>query len=184
MRVRILCEDRLSERFLRRLCELNGIEVLDTEVAPKGGGSASQWVAVQYPRMVKQRRSQNFQTNLGVLVHIDGDQVGVQARKATLDGRLQAMNLAPRGAAETVATLVPTWCTETWLLHLTGIAQPPETCQLKRGPDRATYQAALNQLEALGAAGHRQAAEAWSSLNPAPPSLLDGRTEAARVGIH
>ena len=181
-RVRILCEDRLSERFLRRLCEQHGVVVLDVTVSPKGRGSASDWVVGRYPDMVRQRRSKNFQTNLGLLVHIDGDNLGVQARKAALEAKLRESELPPREAAEAVATLVPTWCIETWLLYLAGIAQPAEDVQLKRDPDHG-YRDALKQLESLGAVGIQQAAHAWRSLDPAPPSLVDGRAEAARVGI-
>lgn len=180
-RVRILCEDRLSERFLRRLCEAHKMRVLDVQVAPVGKGAASAWVCANYPGLVKKSRSKNFQANLGFLVHVDGDNLGVAARKAEFDGRLAAANVAERGAGERIALLVPTWCIETWLLHLAALAAPPEDAKLKPVPDPA-WRDALAKLEesdsALGAA-----VTAWHSLASAPPSLVDARVEAKRIGI-
>lgn len=181
LRVRILCEDTRSERFLVRLCKARGVAVVDVEKAPKADGSASAWVLARYPLLVRQRRSKNFQQNLGLLVHIDGDDVGVTARKAALDQRLAALSIPPRDGAERIALLVPTWCVETWLLHLGAIAQPPETAKLKRDPD-PTWRPALRQLEATEATAIQSAVAAWSTAST-PASVIDGRAEARRVGI-
>lgn len=176
-RVRILCEDRLSERFLRKLCKARHIKVLDVQVAPAGKGAGSAWVIEKYAEMVRKRRSKNFQQNLGLLVHVDGDDVGVDARKRQLEKGLISQAIEPRGSDEPVAVLVPTWCVETWLLHLAGIAQPPETAQLKRDPK---WHGETERLKTLAL---DKAAVGWSSFEPAPPSLRDGRVEASRVGI-
>ena len=130
-RVRLLCEDHRSERFLVRLCEQHGIRVLEVEVAPKGRGSAADWVRKRYPEAVRKRRSKNFQAGLGLVVHIDGDNEGVVVRKAQLAAGLEEAGQAARAAEETVAVLVPTWCIETWLLHLAGLGQPAEDVQVK-----------------------------------------------------
>ncbi len=74
-RVHILCEDRLSERLLRRLCDAHHVRVLDVKLAPSSIGSASAWVKKQYPALVRLRRAKKHQQNLGLLVHIDGDNV-------------------------------------------------------------------------------------------------------------
>jgi hypothetical protein len=175
-RVRILCEDRTAQRFLTKLCERYKIDVY-VETAPKGKGCASDWVLARYPELVRQRRSKNFQQNLGLLVHVDGDNQGVAARKSQLEARLMAVQLAKLGGNEPVAIFVPTWCIETWLLHLTGIAQPPESVHLGHDP---TYNAALRKLEADKKAPARAAA-AWPGSSV--PSLQDGATEARRIGI-
>ena len=99
-RVRILCEDRRSERFLRGLCKRFGVRILHVEVAPDSKGSASDWVLAKYAEAVGKRRSKNVQTTLGLLVHIDGDKHGFQARKAQMDDRLQRENLPLRGSSE------------------------------------------------------------------------------------
>jgi hypothetical protein len=139
-RVRLLCEDRRAERFFRALCAHHDVLVLDVQVAPSGVGSAADWVRKRYAAAVRLRRSKNFQQNLGLLVHIDGDDQGCVARKAQLGAELATYK--PREPEEPVALFVPTWCIETWVLHLTGIAQPPETAKLKRDPV-ARYRPAL-----------------------------------------
>ncbi|MER2562951.1 MAG: hypothetical protein ABTQ32_19655 [Myxococcaceae bacterium] len=172
-RVRILCEDRTAERFLRRLCERHHVHVLEVLAAPAGEGNASAWVLRQYARLVQQRRSKRFQANLGLVVHIDGDQKGVKARKAELESELGA---APRQPDEAVAVCVPTWCIETWLLHLTQTGQPGEDVQVKNDPSWAHALSKISDGKAFVLA-----AAQWSVLQDAPPSLVDGRDELRRV---
>ena len=88
MRVRVLCEDRRAERFARALCAQHGVELLrdGVDVAPSNGGAA--WVLARYAKHVRLLRSKNYQRNLGLIVHIDGDNQGVTARKTALDARL------------------------------------------------------------------------------------------------
>jgi len=181
-RVRILCEDRRTERFLRRLCKAHDVRILDVEVAPSAQGAASAWVQARYARLVRQRRSRNFQAHLGLLVHIDGDNEGVRSRKEALDHELSKAGFDQRGSQEPIALFVPTWCIETWLLHLSGLAQPPETAQLKRDPD-PTCSAALRALEASEAHHLGVAVGAWRTLTPAPPSPVNARAEASRIGL-
>jgi len=181
-RVDLLCEDRLSERLLRGLCSRYGLRLLDIHVAPHGRGAASDWVLDHYAELVQRRRSKNFQTRRGLLVHIDGDAGGVAARKTELDQRLVGAAHPPRSADEPVALIVPTWCVETWLLHLGGLAQPPETAKLKRDPD-PTYRPALEQLRTREMEIIRRAVDGWHLLSPAPSSLIDARAEGTRVGL-
>ena len=181
-RINILCEDRRSERFLREACKARDIEVLDVKVAPSGRGAASAWVLEQYASLVKLRRSKRHQQHLGLLVHIDGDDQGVEARKLALDRRLAEENMPLRDAEEPVAVVVPTWCIETWLLHLSGLATPGETAKLKRDPE-PTYRDALAQLAASETKHIRGAVALWRTAPVPLPSLLDARQEAQRVGL-
>ncbi len=178
VRVRIVCEDRLSERFLGSLCERFHLRVIDVDVAPSGRGAGSNWVTKRYPGAVKLRRAQRHQANLGLLVHIDGDDCGVEGRKRELDHALEDGGLPPREASERIAVLVPTWCTEAWLLHLSGIAQPPESEKLKRNPVSA-YQSELRRLASDTTATIKAAVQAWPSS--AIPSLSDGHEELQQV---
>lgn len=183
MRVRILCEDRLTERFLRALCDEHGVRVVEVEIAPAGRGSAADWVLARYKHLIQRTRSKNFQRHLGLLVAIDGDVFGVDARLRQLADCLQSPPaVPPRDAEEPVALFVPSWCIETWILWLTGLAQPPETAQLKRNTPPA-YQAPLQRLNADERALIRSAVKAWRSLDPAPPSLVSARVEGERVDI-
>jgi hypothetical protein len=107
-RVWILCEDRRTERFLRGLCKRYGIHVADVEPAPSGRGAAEAWVRRHYATYVRKRRSKNFQASLGLLVAIDGDKVGVEARLRELDTELRLADIERRGDTEPVAIFVPT----------------------------------------------------------------------------
>jgi hypothetical protein len=177
-RVRILCEDRRTERFLRGLCKRYGVEVVDVDIAPEGCASA--YVFKRYPAFAKQRRSKSFQRNLGLLVHVDGDDRGTARRKAELEASLRAASVDPRGEEEPVAVFVPTWCIETWLLHLAELSRPPETVQLKRCQDPA-YLAALRRLGADERGAIRAAVAVWPSSDT--PSLQDAQSEAPRVRL-
>ena len=81
-------------------------------VQPKGSGAASAWVARHYPAEMKALRSHaSSQPNLGLLVMVDGDNVGVMARQRWLESLLTQ----PRQPTERAAILVPTWSVETWM---------------------------------------------------------------------
>jgi len=175
-RVWILCEDRRAERFLRELCERFNVRVLEVIPAPKKCASA--WVLAKYPELVRKRRSKKHQRNLGLLVHVDGDNVGVTARKAALDGRLVQASLSKRLVDEPIALLVPTWCIETWLLHLSGYAETPESVPVKGNPlyMNAVRRLGLDERQVL-----RNAVASWPANHV--PSLIDGARESQRVNI-
>jgi hypothetical protein len=79
-----------------------------------------------------------------------------------------------------VALLVPTWCIETWLLHLSGIAQPAESVQVKEDP---AFRPAMKLLEAAEAQHIQTSAAVFLTFAPSPASLVDARVEARRIGI-
>jgi hypothetical protein len=174
----VLCEDALQERFFRRLCgELRFLRQVRFVLAPPGAGSAEQWVRSRYPlEMRAYRRQANHLTN-GLLVSVDGDRLGVDARKSQLDSALAEDGQDVRRPDDRVAIFVPTWSIETWLLWLCGIEPIDEHTPYKRDP---SYQRRKEAREV----GPVQAAEAWftSSQRPsAPASLVDGRTEMERL---
>jgi len=99
-RVRLVCEDRLTERFLSKVCQRQKIGVLHVEIAPSGKGAASAWVRRKSPEFVKLHRSKNYQKNLCLLVTIDGDNKGVSVRKLEL-----AQTLADAGIEARTPTI-------------------------------------------------------------------------------
>lgn len=178
-RVLLLCEDRRTERFLRRLCKRYGVDVIDAKPAPSGQGAASAWVRRKYAEYVRKRRSKNFQANLGLLIAVDGDNLGVKARLRELEMELRIAEIEPRGDAEPVAIFVPTWSIETWLAHLHGAQGIDETRSLKDDGELR----ALWRDGAAEAATCKAVAAAWNNT-PAPlPSLRSAYDEAPRVGL-
>lgn len=178
-RTRILCEDRRTERFLRRLCQRYDIYVLESSVAPSGRGDASAWVKQQYPASVRLLRSRNYQQNLSLLVAIDGDNKGARARKAELAEELANSNMSPRDDAEAIAIFVPTWSVETWLAFLCGTEGVTENQPLK---EHSGYRHLWEDGRAE-AATISTAVEAWRDVDEPLPSLTDAYMEAERVGL-
>jgi hypothetical protein len=100
----------------------------------------------------------------------------VDARKRELDEQLLTKELSPRQARERIATPVPTWSIETWLLALLGETglhegEPVKAELARRHGERSE--------EAIGAAvrAWNQGAAAASEL----PSLRDALIELARL---
>jgi hypothetical protein len=181
-RLTIVCEDRLTERFLRRLCERYGAQVLDVVVAPFGKGAASNWVKQQYPTYVKRRRAKGYQQQLGLLVCIDGDDKGTATRQRELAQQLESAGLPARTPDEPVAILVPTWSIETWLAYLCGKPALHEAESVKDhpsfGPCRDLWKDGPQE-----AATCKRAATEWRAADAALPSLDLAYREAARVGL-
>lgn len=182
LRGTVLVEDRRTERFFRELLVRLGFDKrkLTFRTAPKGKGDAKAWVRAQsqYPYEVRLLRQKKYQ-RLSLVAVRDGDNDGLAKRKIDLDSALRDAGLDPRQEAERIATPVPTWSIETWLLALLGDDTIEETASRKqdfehRYPGKAE-RAALHD-----------AAEAWRSRVdqvPSVPSLADSKTEMSRIDI-
>lgn len=193
VRLLILCEDTRHRRFLEALCEQWGIgdHQRRIHVAPKGTGDAKQWIRQRYAHVkdgqVRLIRSNNFQTRLGLLVMIDGDDQGCDARKRELDDALANGGLLRRGEHDRIGIFVPTWSIETWLLWFWGDEDVDESDSYKEdgragGPQRAArFRAARNDRRNTEAS----AASAWMLPQAGEmdrlPSLADARRERDRL---
>lgn len=178
----LLCEDRRSESFLEHLCRQHGVKIVHVHIAPQGEGAASAWVIKQFADRVRQLRAKKNQRNLGLLVHVDGDDVGVVHRLGSLSRQLEEEGLERVADQEPIGVIVPTWSIETWTLHLVGRGQPPENVRLKGGP-RTQWASDVDWLDQNQRHAFVVAARAWGTLAPAPPSLEAARLEAGKVGI-
>jgi hypothetical protein len=174
----LLFEDRKSQRFVVQLLVSLGYDKrkLRTRVAPSGKGAGEQWVRMQYSAEVKALRAKNYQRDLFLLAMCDGDKVGVEARKAEFDAALREHGMSTRDPTERIATPVPTWSIETWLLWLCGVENVGENRSRKFDFPKLT-----GRLEHAAIAA---AVEAWNKPGDAGdelPSIADGRLELARV---
>jgi hypothetical protein len=141
IRVAILVEDRLLERFARRVLTELGFASHELRVIPgypHGKGSGKQWVAQQYLAEVPaQRRAANHQ-KVALLVGTDADNLSVDARARQLADALKTANEPAREAHERIIHWIPKWSIETWLLHLLGNLPVDETKSLKKRFTAAT----------------------------------------------
>ena len=178
-RVRILCEDRNTERFLRRLCDRFDVEVLRVALQPAGEGAASAWVRRQYVDNVVWLRSRSYQQGLGLLVGIDGDNRGRLRRLRELEDALRSAEQPPRSASEPIAIFTPTWSIETWLARLCGHPNVREDSSIK-------FDATHRHLWEKGSATKptlRAAVDAWGIDAEAVASLSSAYEEASRVWL-
>lgn len=177
-RVDLLVEDRLTERFLRGLLRRYKIHLREAFIAPNGKGSAASWVLKNYPTRAKRLRSKNFQRMLGLLVVIDGDNLGVAARKLELEQERTQQGLVGRTPDDPIAILVPTWSIETWLAELCGRHPIAETAPLKHDPELRALWDGQCAATTIGSA-----VAAWRGAESALPSLTDAYGEAERFGM-
>lgn len=175
----VLCEDRRTERFFRRLLTALGFNLRKFTflTAPSGVGAGEAWVLQQMPREVGVVRRYH-QENVGLLAARDGDAMGVVARKREVDALLKAREMAPRGPDERIALPVPTWAIENWLLDLLGHGGVDE----RRGPGAAgaTWKQVFEREHPDEGGAVAKAAEEWGSGRLT--SLIDGRAELDRLG--
>jgi hypothetical protein len=178
MRGAVLVEDRRSERFIRALLTHLGFQKnrIDFQIAPARHGAASHWVIKQFPAevdLLRKKRQAFF-----LIAMVDGDNVGVNGRKAEFDNALKEAGLEARQLGEIIATPIPTWSIETWLLALLG---DNETDESKSGKFAFENAYRRNEREAL-----RSAVMEWHSrcaVAVRVPSLMDGKMEIERLYV-
>ena len=122
VRIILLVEDEMIERFARRVLIALGYHARELRVVPYpvGRGSGKQWIDQQYLVQVKIYRSQAYHQKIALLVGTDADELTVMNRHLTLAGALQVENLVPRSNQERIAIWIPRWNIETWILFLAG----------------------------------------------------------------
>lgn len=178
----VITEDRRTERFIRHLLVARGYDKRQFRfrTAPSGHGAGEAWVLLQYPSEVERLRANRHQ-RLCLIAVRDGDRVGVDGRKQELDRALQDAELQPRGPRERIASPVPTWAIESWLLDLLGYPNIDET----KGPAAETGPTWKQVFEQAFGADEKHAlttaAAHWANAAIRLPSLADGRVELSRV---
>jgi len=118
----LLCEDSQQETFARRFLAKAGwfTRRLRVEKAPKGRGSAVQFVRERFPIELLAYRSNRHRVAEVLITMLDGDTQGVTGRLDELAKACQGEGIKPRENDEHVAIFVPTWNIETWLAYLGG----------------------------------------------------------------
>lgn len=176
----ILAEDRRTEGFFRELLVHLGFNrnKLTFLTAPRGKGDACAWVRAQaqYPSEVRLLRQKTNQ-RIFLIAICDGDSNGFTKRKETLEKVLADDGLNTRQNQERIATPVPTWSIETWLLALLGDENVQESIKLK--PLFENRYPGKERRNAI-----RSAAQAWrTKVDQAVsvPSLRDGKTDLSRI---
>ena len=170
----LLCEDTQHETFVRRFLAKAGWSMHRLRVlkAPRGRGSAEQWVKTRFPTELAAYRRRRVVAQALIII-LDGDNRGVQTRQAELDAACRLHNIDIRTPDERVMVLVPTWNIETWIAYLTGQTVDETTRDYPRLARPRECQAGVGALIAMCQdSGLRQ---------PAPSSLAAACVEYARL---
>jgi hypothetical protein len=146
--------------------------------APKGKGDAKNWILSpsQYPSEVRGLRKVRKQ-RVFLIAALDGDNANPSIRKGELDHSLRNEGLEARQPNERIATPIPTWSIETWLLVLLGEANVDESVSRKQ--DFMRRYSEKGERAVL-----RAAAQAWRARAdqfPSVPSLADSKVELDRI---
>jgi hypothetical protein len=124
------------------------------------------------------RRNQQY---LCLIAVCDGDAVGVDKRKAQFDRVLEDAMLAVRDPSERIATPVPTWAIEKWLLDLLGHPDIDERRRPARDEGPTWKDVFERQYGGDERAALLEAARRWNEASARLPSLGDGRSEFERI---
>jgi hypothetical protein len=118
----LLCEDSQHEVFVRRFLKKAGWsdQRPRVEKAPKGRGSAEQFVRERFPKELSAYRANRNLVAQGLIVVCDGDSQGVKGRLDVMASACAAEKVPPRKDDEKVAFIIPTWNIETWFAYLDG----------------------------------------------------------------
>ena len=174
----LLCEDVQHEAFLRRFLDAMGQTKksqrrIRVERAPKGRGSAEQFVRGRFPRELAEYRRRKKRVSSVLVVMLDGDDAGRAARLDELDAACAAQQVAPgRRSDGAVFVFVPTWNVETWFAYLDGETvdeSRPDYPRLARERDCRRHVDALALMCRKG-----------QLREPAPPALTAACTEYGR----
>lgn len=115
--IRLLCEDRQTDSFVRRFLVHRNFHSRDIHTVPLPDGlqSGEQWVRESYPRQLKviRRRRQAV-----LLVVLDADNSTTTDRKAGLDQECVRQNVTPRSPKDPVIIMIPRRNIETWFQFL------------------------------------------------------------------
>ncbi len=161
----LLCEDRQHETFARRFLHKSGWPArrLRVVIAPRGRGSAEQFVRERFAIELAAYRSNRNRVGQGLVVVCDGDRRGVIGRTDDFAEGCRAQSIQPRDDDDRVAFMIPTWNIETRLAYLDGssvVETKTDYPRLKRPRDCQPHVERLYQM-----------CQQKSLRQPAPPSL-------------
>ncbi len=172
VRVVILCEDDRHEQFARAFLreylgwskrkERRFVEVKN--VSRSALGSAEKAVRQRYPDELRLYRiGCKKQSDLRLVVMIDGDKEGVKARLHSLDQSCKNKNVPMRNKSEKIAVLAPTWNIETWLAYLKGATADETRKNYPKSISSEDLQSRVEELVGMCRSNKLR--------QPAPPSL-------------
>ncbi len=170
----VLCEDLQQEVFARKFLMCRGFDSRKIEIktAPKGKGSAEQYVRERYPLEVKTYRKESRKRAISLAVIIDADTKTVQEHLTELDSELKNSGQSNRQSNEKIAIFVPKRNIETWIHYLMGESVDEEITYPKFNNHQSECKPYVEHLANICVVGLPA---------DAPPSLHEACKELPRI---
>ncbi len=145
----ILCEDKLSQCYVRRFLMAQGIagrKIFMTQLPAQGCGE--QYVRRQFPKYLTALRSKSFDSNV-LVVAIDADAKSCVERCGQLDEMCRAAGVSERSEAEKALVFIPKRNIETWVKHFCGenVDENQDYAHFLSGHESDCYSAADKMAE-------------------------------------
>jgi hypothetical protein len=135
----VLCEDDQHFHFARKYLKLRGVERFIKKTAIPGRGSGAQFVIERYANELQAYRSCAGYLNIALVVFLDEDRQGSQARLRSLENVLQQAGMECRKENEKVAIFIPARNIQTWFHYLVEQTDVDETTDYKSRYLKGSY---------------------------------------------
>lgn len=170
----ILCEDKLTQCYIRRFLLAQGIsrrKISPVELPAAGCGE--QYVREQFPRYLQGLRSKNFNATV-LVVAIDADTKTCSERKKQLKNACSDCTVAPQSKSDKLLLFIPKRAIETWIKYFDGetVDESHDYAHFLKGRESDCHPAADKMA-------HDFSQLMFSSKNL--PSLQDAYNEYLRV---
>lgn len=137
VRIRLLCEDRQTDSFVRRFLRHRNFRSWDIETIPLPGKKkpGEQWVRESYPEQLTIIRGRQ---RTALLVVIDADANTTRYRRTQLEQECREQGVPPNSPSDPVILVVPRRNIETWfyfLQHKTPVDETMRYPKLGRESD-------------------------------------------------
>ena len=149
----ILCEDKLTQCFIRRFLIAQGISGRKINALPlPAEGCGEQYVRQQYPKQLHYLRSNNFVSNV-LLVAIDADAKTCVERQKQLDEYSESVKVSQRAESDKLLLFIPKRNMETWVKYFDGEAvdEDHDYAHFLNGHESDCYNAADKMSEVFSA---------------------------------
>ena len=168
----LLCEDKLTDSFVRRFLKHRNFSGRDIRTLPLPAGSQSgeQWVRQRYPNELKVVRQKQ---DTFLIVVTDADNFSTEVRRAKLKAECERQKVPPKNDNDSVIQIIPRRNIETWLAYLDG--SEVDECKLySKFNYESNYKEHAKQL-------YNMCHKEQKLREPAPPSLLEACEEYRKL---
>ena len=146
---KILCEDKLTQCYIRRFLTAQGISGRRIHSLPlPAAGCGEQYVRQQYPKYLKALRTNNFNSNI-LIVAIDADTKTFKERKKQLEESCIMCGIPSRTKKDKLLIFIPKRNIEKWVKYFYGESVDEETdcSHFLNGHESDCYKAADNMSD-------------------------------------